>query len=94
MKVLKHVVNATPVSTVDITITDDGSANKQVWTLTDAVINNYSTYTGENSTVVENFDITYKTATLKVYIAGATTPSDTVTWSAPEPVAAAVYSGE
>ena len=94
VKVLKHVVNATPVSTVDITITSDGSADKQVWTLTDAVINNYSTYTGENATVVENFDITYKTATLKVFTGGASTPSDTVTWSAPEPMAAVAYTGE
>lgn len=94
VKVLKHVVNATPVSTIDITITSDGSADKQVWTLTDAVLNNYSTYTGENAQVVENFDITYKTAALKVYTGGATTPSDTVTWSAPEPVAAVPYSGE
>ncbi len=94
VKVLKHVVNSTPVSTVDITITADGSTDKQVWTLTEAVLNNYSTYTGENATVVENFDITYKTATLKVYTAGATTPSDTVTWSAPEPVAAVAYTGE
>ncbi len=94
VKVLKHVVNATPVSTIDITITTDGSADKQVWTLTDAVLNNYSTYTGENATVVENFDITYKTAALKVYTGGASAPSETVTWSAPEPVAAVVYTGE
>lgn len=94
VKVLKHIVNATPVSTVEIAITTDGSTDKQVWLLTDAVLNNYSTYTGENSQVVENFDITYKTATLKVYTAGATTPSDTVTWSAPEPVAAVAYTGE
>ena len=94
VKVLKHVVNATPVSSVDITITTDGSADKQVWTLTDAVLNNYSTYTAENATVVENFDITYKTATLKVYPAGASAPSDTITWSAPEPTAAAAYTGE
>jgi type VI protein secretion system component Hcp len=93
-KVIKHIVNATAVPVVEITITTDGSADKQVWKLTDAVLNNYSTYTGENSTVVENFDITYKTATLKVFTAGATTPSDTVTWAAPEPVAAVAYTGE
>jgi type VI protein secretion system component Hcp len=85
VKILKHVVNATAVPAVEITITADGSTDKQVWTLTDATLNNYSTYTGENNTVVENFDITYKTATLKVYSAGATTPSDSVTWTAPEP---------
>ncbi len=88
VKVLKHVVNATPVPAVEITITTDGSADKQVWTLTDAVLNNYSTYTGENSAIVESFDITYKTATLKVFNGGSTTPADTVTWNAPEPVAA------
>ncbi|MEQ9506047.1 MAG: type VI secretion system tube protein Hcp [Hyphomonas sp.] len=86
--ILKHVVNATSVPAVEITITSDGSADKQVWTLTDAVLNNYSTYTGENNAVVENFDITYKTATLKVYNGGATTPSDSVTWNAPEPTPA------
>jgi len=88
VKVIKHVVNGTSVPAVEIAITADGSADKQVWTLNDAVLNNYSTYTGENSQVVENFDITYKTATLKVYTNGATTPSDTVTWNAPEPAAA------
>lgn len=87
VKVLKHVVNATPVPAVEITITADGSPDKQVWVLTDAVLNNYSTYTGENNAVVENFDITYKTATLKVFTGGAATPSDTVTWTAPAPVA-------
>lgn len=87
VKVLKHVVNATPVPAVEITITADGSPDKQVWVLTNAVLNNYSTYSGENNTVVENFDITYKTATLNVFTGGAATPSDTVTWSAPEPAA-------
>lgn len=88
VKILKHVVNASAVPSVEITITADGSADKQVWTLTEATLNNFSTYTGENNTVVENFDITYKTASLKVYTGGATTPSDTVTWNAPEPTPA------
>ncbi len=88
VKILKHVVNASAVPSVEITITADGSSDKQVWTLTDATLNNFSTYTGENNTVVENFDITYKTASLKVYTGGATTPSDSVSWNAPEPTAA------
>jgi type VI protein secretion system component Hcp len=94
VKVLKHVVNAAPVQTIEITMTADGSSDKQVWTLTDAVLNNFSTYTGENSKVIENFDITYKTATLKVYNGGSSTPSDTVTWSAPAPVSAVAPAGE
>ncbi|MBA3069494.1 MAG: type VI secretion system tube protein Hcp [Hyphomonas sp.] len=91
VKVIKHIVGAAPVPAVEITITTDGSADKQVWTLTDAVLNNYSTYTGENAQVVENFDITYKTAKLEVYNGAATKPTDSVTWEAPVPVA---YTGE
>lgn len=94
VKVLRHIINAAPVPEVEIAITTDGSTDKQVWLLTDAVLNNYSTYIGENAQVLENFDITYKTATLNLYTAGATKPTDTVTWSAPEPVAAVAYSGE
>lgn len=93
-KVIKHIVNATAVPVVEITITTDGSADKQVWKLTDAVLNNYSTYTGEGSQVIENFDITYKTATLNVYAGGSATPTDSVTWNAPEPVTATAYPAE
>lgn len=88
-KVIKHIVNGTSVPVVEITITADGSADKQVWKLTDATLNNYSTYTGEGSQVIENFDITYKTATLNVYAGGATSPTDSVSWNAPEPTTAA-----
>lgn len=94
VKVIKNIVNSTPVPAVEITITTDGSTDKQVWTLTEAVLNNYSTYTGENAQVVENFDITYKSAKLDVYTDGASKPSDSVTWNAPEPVAAVTYTGE
>lgn len=85
-KILKHVVGGTAVPVVEITITSDGSADKQVWKLTDAVLNNYSTYTGDKSQVIENFDITYKTAKLEVYTGGSSKPTDTVTWEAPAPV--------
>lgn len=85
-KVIKHIVNGTKVPVVEITITTDGSPDKQVWKLTDAVLNNYSTYTGEGSQVIENFDITYKTATLDVYTGGSATPADSVSWEAPPPV--------
>lgn len=91
VKVIKNIVSGSPISTVEITITTDGSADKQVWTLTDAVLNNYSTYTGENNTVVENFDITYKTAKLDVYTGGGNKPTDSVSWEAPPPVS---YTGE
>lgn len=90
-KVIKHIVNGTQVPVVEIVITSDGSADKQVWKLTDATLNNYSTYTGEGSQVIENFDISYKTATLNVYTGGSNTPSDSVTWEAPPPVE---YTGE
>ncbi len=85
-KVIKNIVNGTKVPVVEITITADGAPGKQVWKLTDATLNNYSTYTGEASQVVENFDITYKTATLEVYEGTATKPTDSVSWEAPEPV--------
>ena len=93
-KIIKHIVNATSVPVVEITMTADGSADKQVLKLTDAVLNNYSTYTGEGLQVIENFDISYKTATLSVYENASNTVTDTVSWNAPEPVPAAVYSGE
>lgn len=93
-KVIRHIVNATSVPVVEITITADGSADKQVLTLTDAVLNNYSTYTAESSQVIENFDISYKTATLSVYENASKTATDTVSWTAPEPEPAGVYSGE
>jgi type VI protein secretion system component Hcp len=94
VKVIKNIVAGTAVPTVEITITADGSADKQVWTLTNAVLNNYSTYTGENNVVVENFDITYKTAKLDVYAAGATKPTDSVSWEAPPPVTYGAVEGQ
>jgi len=93
-KVIKHIVNGTSVPVVEITISADGSPDKQVWKLTDAVLNNYSTYTGEGSQVIENFDISYKTATLSVYQGGSTTASDSVTWEAPPPVNYGAYAVE
>jgi len=93
-KVIKNIVNGTKVPVVEITITNDGVAGKQVWKLTDATLNNYSTYTGEGSQVVENFDISYKTATLEVFEGSATKPTDSVSWEAPEPVSYTAYPGE
>lgn len=82
VKVLKHVIDGTKVPTVQITMTKDGSADRQVWSLTNATLNNYSTYTAEGTEVVENFDISYETATLKVYTGPGNTPVDTLTWTA------------
>lgn len=83
VKVLKHVIDGTSVPTVEITMTRDGSADRQVWKLNNAVLNNYSTYTGEGTDIVENFDISYETATLQVFTGGGKTPADSLTWSAP-----------
>ncbi len=93
-KVIKHIVNGVSVPVVEITISADGSPDKQVWKLTDAVLNNYSTYTGEGSQVIENFDISYKTATLSVYEGGSKTASDSVSWTTPEPTPAVPFAGE
>lgn len=93
-KVIKNIVNGTKVPVVEITITADGAPGKQVWKLTDATLNNYSTYTGEGSQVVENFDISYKTATLEVYEGNASKPTDSVSWEAPPPVTYGAYPGE
>lgn len=85
VKVLKHVIDGTKVPSVEITMTRDGAPGRQVWQLTNATLNNYSTYTGEGSEVVENFDISYETATLKVFTGAGNTPADTLTWNAAVP---------
>lgn len=85
VKVLKHVIDGTKVPTVQITMTKDGSVDRQVWSLTNATLNNYSTYTGEGTDLVENFDISYETATLNVYTGPGNTPADTLTWTAAVP---------
>ncbi len=87
VKVLKHVIDGTQVPTVAITMSRDGSPERQVWNLTNATLNNYSTYTAEGSEVVENFDITYESATLQVFTGAGTTPADTLTWKSAAPVA-------
>lgn len=81
VKVLKNVIDGTKVPTVQITMTRDGSPERQVWKLSNATLNNYSTYTGEGSDIVENFDISYETATLQVFTGPGNTPADTLTWS-------------
>ncbi len=86
-KILKHVISATTLPTLEIVMTADGSPDRQVWKLTDAVLNNYSTYTAEGSEVIENFDITYTTATLEMYSGGGNRPTDTVSWTASTPTA-------
>lgn len=86
VKVLKHVIDGTTVPTVQITMTKDGSVDRQVWQLTNATLNNYSTYTGEGSEMIENFDISYESATLKVFTGPGNTPADTLTWNSAAPV--------
>lgn len=93
VKVLKHVIDGTQVPTVEITMTRDGMPGRQTWSLTNATLNNYSTYTGEGSEMIENFDITYETATLNVFTGAGTTPADTLTWKAAAPVAMPVEPG-
>jgi type VI protein secretion system component Hcp len=80
-EILKHVIGNDKLGTLEMTVSDAGS--RTVWSLSNAVLNNYSTYSGEDNKLVENFDITYTTATLKTYAGNSTTPSDTVTWTVP-----------
>ncbi len=84
-KILKSVIANDKVPSLEIVMTKDGTPGRQVWRLEDAVMNNYSTYTGEESQVIENFDITYSKATLMVYTGASATPDDTVTWATPVP---------
>ncbi len=84
-KILKSVIANEKVPSVEIVMTKDGTPGRQVWRLEDATMNNYSTYTGEESQVIENFDITYSKATLMVYAGTSTTPADTVSWTTPTP---------
>jgi hypothetical protein len=80
-QILKNVIANTKLGALEMVVTNEGS--RTVWTLTDAVLNNYSTYSGENNALIENFDITYKSATLKTYIGDKTSPADTISWTAP-----------
>lgn len=79
-QILKNVISNAKLGSLEMVVSDPGS--RTVWTLTDAVLNNYSTYSGENNQLIENFDITYKRATLKTYTGTSTSPSDTVSWEA------------
>lgn len=81
-KILKSVIANDKLPALEIVMTTDGAPGRQVWRLEDAVMNNYSTYTGEESKVIENFDITYSKATLMVYTGASGAPADTVTWTA------------
>lgn len=82
VRVLQHVVDGTTMPTVRVVMTQDGEPGRQVWNLTNAVFNNYSTYAGEGEALIENFDISYDTASLSVYTGAGNTPADTVTWTA------------
>lgn len=82
VKVLKSVIEGKQVPTVEIVMTRDGAPGRQVWKLQNATLNNYSTYTGEGSDIVENFDISYESATLQVFTGAGNTPAETLTWSA------------
>lgn len=85
VKVLKNVIEGNQIPSVQIVMTRDGAPGRQVWKLTNAMLNNYSTYTGEGSEVIENFDISYETATLQVFSGAGTSPTDTLTWTAASP---------
>ena len=80
VKVLSHVINGTNVPSLKITMTAEGAPGRQVWNLTNATLNNYSTYSGEGDAVIENFDISYESATLQVFTGPGNTPADTLTW--------------
>jgi type VI protein secretion system component Hcp len=82
-QILKHVIGNDRLGTLEMTVTDDGS--RTVWTLTNAVLNNYSTYSGEKNQLIENFDISYDKATLKVFNGSGSSPVDTVSWNWPPP---------
>jgi type VI protein secretion system component Hcp len=81
VKVLQHVIDGATLPTVRVTMTQDGKPGRQVWDLTNAVFNNYSTYVGEGDAIIENFDISYSTAKLSVYNDAGTTPAGTVSWT-------------
>lgn len=85
VKVLKNVIEGSQIPAVQIVMTKDGAPGRQVWKLKNATINNYSTYTGEGSEVIENFDISYETATLEVFAGAGTSPAETLTWTAAAP---------
>lgn len=85
VKVLRNVIEGNQIPSVQIVMTRDGAPARQVWKLKNATINNYSTYTGEGSEVIENFDISYETATLEVFTGAGNTPAETLTWSAAAP---------
>lgn len=82
VKVLQHVVDGTTLPTVRVVMTQDGTPGRQVWDLSNAVFNNYTTYAGEGEAMIENFDISYDTASLSIYTGAGNTPAETVTWSA------------
>lgn len=82
VKVLNNIVDGTTLPTVRVVMSKDGTPGRQVWNLTNAVFNNYSTYAGEGEVLIENFDISYDTASLSVYTDTGNTPADTVTWKA------------
>ncbi len=79
-QILKNVISNTKMGSLEMVVSDTGA--RTVWSLSNAVLNNYSTYSGENNQLIENFDITYDTATLRTYVGNSTTPTDTVTWKA------------
>lgn len=85
VKVLGHVINGTSVPSLQITMTTDGTPGRQVWKLSNATLNNYSTYSGEGNAVIENFDISYESATLQVFTGAGNTPAETLTWKSATP---------
>lgn len=80
VKVLSHVVEGKTLPSVEIVMTRDGQPGRQVWNLTNATFNNYSTFTGDGGEVFESFDISYESASLSVFSGPGTTPAGKVSW--------------
>jgi hypothetical protein len=88
--IISHIVEGRRVPAIEITLTSDTSPVRQVWKLEDAVLNNYSTYSGEGTDIIENFDISYSKATLAVFTGPGAQPASSVSWS-PSPSGPVVH---
>ncbi len=97
-QILKRVISHESLPVLEVVVTTPAAgpspASRAVWKFNDAILNNYGTYTGEKSALVENFDISYSTASLTTYTGTSATPSDTITWKSSTPDAAMIGVGE
>lgn len=82
-KVIKHVIDGASVGKFEVTVSDGAEpTSRTVWALTNAVINNYSTYMDEQNQLIESFDVSYDTASLSIYSGDAASPKESVSWKA------------